>query len=271
MATKNLARTVIEGGRISSNKFDRRQSHKEERVDERSFLRQAIKDADVADAAPSPTRRKVYKEFGDKLGPTKRWMKANVGRPWNKVHSELKVKFDTRTTPGRHVLNDHMLKDVVFAGTHEDRFSYRDFIVAEDGILRHDDSSRRRRSPKVEGKFTYRSIGGIMEWLKNRFVVEYAGRLYWTEVISTRYDECNERFCTKSHPKRVTREIATDTREYSKGREWGGYDQPTKKVIIQYHEVPTGFRRTRKLSEKELQYWKTLHPSWKERILKQTM
>lgn len=272
MATKNLARTVIEGGRANSNKFERRYSHKEERADERLFLRRAEIDADVTYSASTPVRRRVYKEFNDKIGPTKRWLEANVGRPWDEVHSDLKAKFDTRTTPGRHVLNDHMLKEVVFAGTPEEESSYRGFVVTPDGVLRLKPEGKRRREPKLpQYRFTHRSWDGLKAWLKWRFIEEHDGKLYWIEACSVRFEACTVWRCSKAHPKEERKEVKAEAREWLKGRDFNGYDQPTKIVTVRYHEVPTGFRKAGKLTEREQQYWKTLHPTWKARILKKEL
>lgn len=47
--------------------------------------------------------------FRDKLAPAQRWLASQVGRPWDKVYSELRAQFDSRTIAGAHVVNDHML------------------------------------------------------------------------------------------------------------------------------------------------------------------
>lgn len=44
------------------------------------------------------------KMFSDLLGPVERWTRAQVGRPWNKVFSELCRTFDRRKTTQRHVV-----------------------------------------------------------------------------------------------------------------------------------------------------------------------
>jgi hypothetical protein len=44
----------------------------------------------------------------DVLGPLERFLKSNVGRPWNKVWSEVCQQADSRTVVGSH-LRDHVL------------------------------------------------------------------------------------------------------------------------------------------------------------------
>lgn len=43
------------------------------------------------------------KSFTDVLGPLVKFLQSNVGRPWDKVYSELCAHLDRRKTTGRHV------------------------------------------------------------------------------------------------------------------------------------------------------------------------
>jgi hypothetical protein len=47
------------------------------------------------------------KEFSDLLGPLRRYLRKQVGRPWDKVWSEISRTLDTRSLSGRHIL-DHI-------------------------------------------------------------------------------------------------------------------------------------------------------------------
>lgn len=137
MSRKNLSRTVIEGGRTYYNRWERRHSHVHERAATREWLGQVLIDGDVADEVAVPPRPSVHKEFHDKLGPARRWLAAQVGRPWNKVYAELRARFDSRTIAGKHVVEDHMLGwvdrgDVSQSAWHRER----DFVVDAHGILR---------------------------------------------------------------------------------------------------------------------------------------
>ncbi|HTQ05499.1 MAG TPA: hypothetical protein VMI54_16670 [Polyangiaceae bacterium] len=132
MSTKNLARTVIEGGRAPSNGWWRRFSNAQERSAERGVSGALVRGAD-ADAAVYPRRKPVERAFLDRLGPAERWLAKQVGRPWSKVRSELFARFDARTTAGRHVLYGHLLRDV--AGDAVGR-SWGRFTVDVRGILK---------------------------------------------------------------------------------------------------------------------------------------
>ena len=51
------------------------------------------------------------KEFGEHLSPLRRFVRSNLGRPWDKVYSEIRAQLDGRSVTGRHVL-DHLGWDV---------------------------------------------------------------------------------------------------------------------------------------------------------------
>jgi hypothetical protein len=72
----------------------------------------------------SESYRGFQKSFTDVLGPLERLLHRNVGRPWNKVHSELCSVLDGRKVTGRHIL-DHLDGMVARNGVFE-----RDGIIA---------------------------------------------------------------------------------------------------------------------------------------------
>src|SRR5215469_5531567 len=59
----------------------------------------------------SSGRRRQYgphcKWFTDVLGPLEGLLRANLGRPWDKVYSELRRGLDIRKVTGRHIF-DHL-------------------------------------------------------------------------------------------------------------------------------------------------------------------
>jgi hypothetical protein len=72
-----------------------------------------VPDADYDDQLKfvSSSRRRQYgpdcKWFSDVLGPLKGFLHRNVGRPWDKVYSELRNGLDVRKVTGRHIF-DHL-------------------------------------------------------------------------------------------------------------------------------------------------------------------
>lgn len=61
------------------------------------------------------TRRHQYgwnaKEFSDLLGPLRRYLRKQVGRPWDKVWSEITRHLDSRSLSGQHIF-DHIQWEV---------------------------------------------------------------------------------------------------------------------------------------------------------------
>lgn len=60
------------------------------------------------------------KMFSDLLGPAQRWTRGQVGRPWNKVYSELCGTFDRRKTTQRHVL-EHICGSIGWVALHVEK------------------------------------------------------------------------------------------------------------------------------------------------------
>lgn len=172
MSTKNLSRTVIEGGRDRYNKFQRRHSNAVERTHAHRLERALCRTQEPDEALFVP-RQPHYRVFYDKLGPARRWLVSQAGRPWDKVRSELFARFDARTTPGRHILFDHLLDEVE---AHDLSWRYARFGISRHGILEH--YGRKRwpfggRPPLPEPEPTLRA------WLGARRVIEHGPRLYW--------------------------------------------------------------------------------------------
>ena len=138
MTTKNLSRTVIEGGRSGYYKAEVARRASEERQRLRMFLRSAQLDPSAVDDAPAPVRRPAMVDFADKLGPMYKFLDSRVGRPWDAVRSEIFQKFDPRSTPGRHVIFDHLLDSVCEdPGASEDvpERRYARYFVDARGVL----------------------------------------------------------------------------------------------------------------------------------------
>jgi hypothetical protein len=175
MSTKNLARTVIEGGRANYSKFQRRNSNAIERARVHQLERALCRASELEDAVFEP-RQPVYRGFDDKLGPAVRWLRSQAGRSWDKVRSELFARFDTRTTAGRHILFDHLLAEV--STVPPTRFErQRRFTISARGILlyrgRQRFRARDRRVPLAEPEHV------LVAWLAGRRVAVHGQRSYW--------------------------------------------------------------------------------------------
>jgi hypothetical protein len=172
MSTKNLSRTVIEGGRFRDNMWRRRHSNAVDRTREREVSTRLLRSADL-DGEMYPRRKPVYRDFYDKLAPAARWMKSQVGRPWHKVRAELFARFDTRTTAGRHILYCHVLRSIErepFGAL--PRVAFR---VDRYGILR---GAPRYKWERPEPNW-FAGEAETLAWLASRRVAERGSRLYW--------------------------------------------------------------------------------------------
>src|SRR5262249_51526609 len=79
-------------------------------------IRRYDPDADYEEPTRLPiSRGRQYgcnaKEFSDLINPLKRYLRSCIGRPWNKVHSELSQKLDRRSLSGSHIW-DHVMWEI---------------------------------------------------------------------------------------------------------------------------------------------------------------
>lgn len=203
MATKNIARSALEGGRHSYNKWERRHSHNEERAQVRDYLNRVLADPENADDEHYDGIRPVHKEFTDKLAPMYRWLEKQVGRSWADVRSEVFHKFDTRTTAGRHITFDHLLNQVidtqsgfddrgammnpnidVIKGERKGYYNYggsAEYYVDENGILCENPNSykNRRRTRHYLKKVSEQEYINIGAWLRGCIIGQKDGKYYW--------------------------------------------------------------------------------------------
>jgi hypothetical protein len=184
MSTKNIARSVIEGGRCGHWKADVQRRIRQERTKARSFVGRARIDVESADKHPVPLRQPEYPCFADKLRPIYRLLDSRAGQPWAQVRSELFARFDTRTTPGRHVLFDHLLRDVSECSDEDspDRRFAR-YFVDEACILRKDHgtgfSMRSVHAPRL-----LPDNRAIAAWVGQRKIGRMGKRFAWFVPVS---------------------------------------------------------------------------------------
>ena len=176
MAAKDLSRTVIEGGRCATNQIDRRLSMRSLRANTRAYLSTARRDPEAADGAAAPVRERVRRTFDDKLNPAYRFLDSRVGKGWNNTIALLAERFDLRTIPGRHVVHDHILREVAPSkeaiGT--SRRGPKPYYVDPQGILRKAPRHRRRHERRVVFD---REM--VLAWLEGRQVGRVGSRLFW--------------------------------------------------------------------------------------------
>jgi hypothetical protein len=104
---KDMAKVVTEAPRRGhanpSRKWGRRLTRNEYGLDDHGPTR-----------APMARHRQYgwnTKEFSDVLGPLRRYLRKQVGRPWDTVWSEISQTLDSRSLTGQHIL-DHIRWEV---------------------------------------------------------------------------------------------------------------------------------------------------------------
>jgi len=196
MSTKNLGRTVIEGGR--GNVYERRKTSKDLRAAERAYLSKIKLDWENWEEEFEPEQDWAGKDFSDKLNPMYRWLDSKVGESWADVRSEVFNTFDTRTTAGRHIIFDHLLRSVIDTESGFDKhgymtnpnveivdadprarlyFSRHEYYVDEDNILQKHNPSSRKWWKKPYASVEELQASAI--WLDNSIVGRKDGKLYW--------------------------------------------------------------------------------------------
>lgn len=289
MSTKNLARSIIEGGRVNGNKWDRRQSNAEERAHLRNYMTEVTLDPDKYDEYDIEPRDPVYKQFNDKLGPIYRWLSRQVGRPWDEVRSDVSKTFDTRTTAGRHIVYDHMLTSVqvgpefprYYSRPPEDpttSYSDNDFYVDDDGILQKKRYLGRRRYRDPVPAFDTKQISN---WLNGRIVGKVGNKFFWfvPATKSKKRGGYDHIWSTEWHrgsyyadpgPQFLYLNYEAIYKKDSLGRAVIGEDGKMIVVdrIAKWVRASTpNLRQDRRLNPKELEFWGRLPEYYQTKIL----
>jgi hypothetical protein len=71
---------------------------------QKSGARIPLRLADEIEPVSRVPIRRADKELSDFLSPLQRHLRKNVGRPWNKVYSEIREAIDVRSLRGYHFL-----------------------------------------------------------------------------------------------------------------------------------------------------------------------
>ena len=104
---KDMAKVVTEAPRRGhanrSSKWGRRLTKDEYALDDHGASRAPV------------SRHRQYgwnaKEFSDSLGPLRRYLRKQIGRPWDKIWSEIATTLDSRSLTGQHIF-DHIRWEV---------------------------------------------------------------------------------------------------------------------------------------------------------------
>lgn len=242
MSKKNLSGTAIEGGRTFRSKDLRRESSQTERSNVNAMIAGQHGYAESFDDLNFPKRKKVYKDFEDKLNPVERWLDSRVGKSWNKTYSLLREKFDSRTTAGRHIINDHILRDIWPFPNYSDILAgYRRYYVDDRGILRKAPSLRKEIEEAYNKLKEERTR--TEEWLEHRMIGKIGNVLYWYNPT---------------------------VRSYSHKFDWheGRYNIPAYDTSNFIYPLEMRFIRGERLKGRDIEFFTKLAPNHKDVLLK---
>jgi hypothetical protein len=107
MSEHRLAEIVIERPRSGMRMSSRKLKGEKKRLGR--LTQEATEDGLLSSYLIKPRQKSKY--FSDHLGPLRRWLRSQVGQPWNVIYSRLCRQLDTRTLLGQHILS-HVWDDV---------------------------------------------------------------------------------------------------------------------------------------------------------------
>ncbi len=284
MSTKNLARTIIEPGRSGSDKYERKAANKLERRVAKTFLRQVIKNKDLADLDPPMDTTRIWGSCpGWKVGPLQRWFNSQAGKSWNDVYSLVSSRWDVRTQDGR-TIRDRLIRYSGVGKHHHisELWTTPPPGVDEDGLCHSNEDGWRSKYiglPRVPYEPLTRSIWvrargpqihpdkRIAKWLNFRKVGRVGRVLFW--YVPTRGVGWNRCHCSPSgypyfqskNSKKFTCGLKTREVPHLKDVwEYGKKKIERELVRVREHYGPFGryCRQDRKLNDKEIEYWNKL-------------
>jgi len=98
----DMHKVIVERPRMLRSKWKNRKTALRLSPSQRA---QAITDAEDYDSGHTrASSARHEKHLNENLAPLKRYLRAQVGRPWDKVYSEICRTIDTRSAIGLHVL-----------------------------------------------------------------------------------------------------------------------------------------------------------------------
>lgn len=256
MATKDISRSAVEGGRPNRNKYNRRRSHRQERGSFRYWRDEVLKGVEFADERAVESRPPVRKDFTDKLSPAYRWIASRCGRPWAEVFSELSKLFDTRRLSSWHIVYQHMLPEIE-GGAKVETFtiaSWRkcQFFVDDDGILqdRGFGHGRYSRGKKKSGPRFFQ----VQARVGKRRVRNKGESFVWMVEDGLRWVPCDSYYGRYRCWRQEHRRLGIGREHWNGGRYYN-----------HEHQV-TAYKEWRALTEGEVEWWLSVHESFRKRF-----
>lgn len=133
MATRRLSRTIIEGGKTSYDKSDRKEQINKSRRKARDFCTTYIDEDSIE--PPNYEGCHYYRAYNDRIASLRRYLRSHIGLPWDVVYSKLCRMESRKTTRGWHFL-DHAIRSVrTSMGLRDLASTYWGLYLDDSGIL----------------------------------------------------------------------------------------------------------------------------------------
>ncbi len=233
MAARNLARSIVEGGRSKSSRDIERTLTRVERRRTRATLRMSGEEVEML-----PIRIPNARESADKLMPLQRFLRHHVGCPWDEIYSEIRGRFSITTMKGWHLINDHVKGNVAY---HVLERRYHQFFVDESGLLRE----RMREKTRIVRE-NVPAKSEIKQWMNNRVYRLVGRKMFWCECASqsavqgvASKKECVNPTCIYEH----TWALSTPDTVHPYGR------------TVRQCLIPRGYRQTHEFSPEDYAFF----------------
>jgi hypothetical protein len=173
------------------------------------------------------------KYFSDLLGPLRRYLRSNVGRPWDKVYSEMKQHLDDRKTTGRHIF-EHVEREVAL----------NCYLGADGKVYQHDSWLKDR---PVSGLYVHPRTK-LLCWKDSNKGVQ---QKVTPASLITPLQDGRYRIKLEGIWYTVQLEYVGETDATPDGNRWSSAEQATKETFQQGRRV-WRFKNKRQYSSKEL-------------------
>jgi hypothetical protein len=191
-----------------------------------------LDDDTYIDPHPKPKPPNDGKSLNENLSPRRRYLEANVGRPWSKVYAEICANLDSRKATGLHILQH--LKDFVIVDTWLDgktvmacpgRFRLAGPVY---GLYVHPVSGLLRKGPRITFRLREKSVDQV--WLDANTVCRLVDGVWLRFEYAVR------------KPDDIAEVVRNHEDQPERNREHG-LKQPGDRRIIRYRDLHPGEAR----------------------------
>ncbi len=283
MATKNLVRTLLEGGRLEAHKQYKKSLKRSERQRVRNACRSARyayeSDVDECDVVVSAARMSwrhcsAKHDAWNASSVLNAWLAKQHGRCWDSVWSDLNHMVDSRTKQGWFVLcNDRfgVLYRVTFGYPESgyDDSVFDRFVVDMTGVFR-DLEYESDIDPRVEQVSLKCGAGSYYElkmYARGRYIEECDGELWWVDIDGNPWtdgDTPRDWWYMESrltmHQQMLYRELTAREKSRLSYSEFLASDAESREFWEECAQRRRRYRRLRETGDVTVSYWKWVSP-----------